>query len=601
MAQPPTIAYGVGLRRTRNTVDLKLANEDGEIGGVKVPARGPGQGLDLDTQGFLTAPPATHEHLGGILEPPKDGKAYARSTDTTTGIADWTEVAGSKTAGNTVAEIGVVYVPARSLSTGLDIDKDGCLRAPPATHEHLGGIIEPTKDGKLYVRSTDATTGIGNWIETKAVKPAGNTPDKIGVVFVPDDRGLDLDAANGSLTLLPASDNRLGGLFDVPALPNDRTYVRKYAEWVEAPASKTAGNTVAEIGVVYVPARSLTTGLDIDADGCLRAPPATHEHLGGIIEPPKDGKSYARSTDITTGIADWMEVEAAPVRIAGTTPAEAGKVYVVPGGSIAINPEGGLSVVPTTDSQFGTIVDAPFAIDKPHARKQGKWVEIDEAAKVRIAGTTPTTAGIVYVVPGLGIGINAEGGINAHPATDTQMGIMQDAPFAIDKPHARKQGKWVEIADSKPLYFEASVPWNLTGTEAAGDPGVIINIPASALPTTAVNYTVQSFGVGTIYMHNKGMGAQPITGNGCSFYVGIETAPGTFVEIASMGFSVNSFPDATERLWRGSAQVNAASQIFRYDPAVPGGINLRARFNSGTAVGNPLSIFLGLQGMILPE
>jgi hypothetical protein len=114
---------------------------------------------------------------------------------------------------------------------------------------------------------------------------------------------------------------------------------------------------------------------------------------------------------------------------------------------------------------------------------------------------------------------------------------------------------------------------------------------------------VQGFGVGTVYMHNKGLGPQPITGNGGSFMVGVEepAGSGTFIDISSLGFSVNSFPDAVDRLWRGTAQANAASRVFRYDPAGGGGINLLVRFNSGNPLGNPMSLFVGLQGMILPE
>jgi len=283
-------------------------NAPKDLGSVYVPARNKtSQGLNLDTSdGALYAPPATHEHLGTIVEPPEEGKQYARFRDPTTHNNEWQEIAGTFIAGNAPADVGVIYVPARNKhNQGLDLNPDGGLYAPPATHEHLGTIVEPLNDSKTYARTT--VNGNSSWVETKSAEIAGFTPDDIGVIWVVPASGIGL-RPDGGINLAPTTPDQIGGIVDAPygtGAATDPTYARQNATWVEIKGAEIAGNVPLDVGVVYVPARNKTSqGLDLNADGGLYAPPATHEHLGSILEPPPDDKQYARQqTALGTFIA----------------------------------------------------------------------------------------------------------------------------------------------------------------------------------------------------------------------------------------------------------------------------------------------------------
>lgn len=347
---------------------------------------------------------------------------------------------------------------------------------------------------------------------------------EIGGVFVPEQRGLDLDPATGSLTLLPASDNRLGGLFDVPAVSPDKSYVRKYAQWVEAdPAAameyrvgllehldpqgqslgivdlKVAG-TNGEIGGVFPFARNgINNGLDFDsATGAIWAPPATDQLLGTITEPPEAGKQYARERDAATGVNAWVEVEAGgigdvppdppivwgratgrwmelpgavtyetglvlqgtEVHVTPATDSDLGGVFVPDGQGLALQTSGQLTLVPTTDSQLGGIVDAPFN-SRPHVRQDATWVE---AEAIRPAGDSVDKIGVVYIPDDRGLDIGPDGRLTLFPASDNRLGGMFDVPAVPpDKSYVRKYAQWVEASASGVLVQDtppASAPAN---------------------------------------------------------------------------------------------------------------------------------------------
>jgi hypothetical protein len=297
---------------------LIAGNAPKDLGSVYVPARNKhNQGLNLDTgDGALYAPPATHEHLGTIVEPPEEDKQYARRRDPATHNNEWVEIAATDIAGNVPADVGVVFVPARNkTSQGLDLNPDGGLYAPPATHEHLGTIVEPLNDAKTYARKTEA--GNSSWVETKSAEPAGNVPADIGVVFVParnkTSQGLNL-AGDGGLYAPPATHEHLGTILE--PIPDAKGYVRTTqldgtSQWVPPAPSETliAGNAPADLGSVFVPARNKTSqGLDLNPDGGLYAPPATNEHLGTILDPPPDDKQYARKRSLV-GNSAWVEID----------------------------------------------------------------------------------------------------------------------------------------------------------------------------------------------------------------------------------------------------------------------------------------------------
>jgi hypothetical protein len=73
----PPLNYRVGIDLNGTDVDLLPANTNGEIGGVTVPPRSPTQGAML-LAGNLTVPLATKENAGAVVDPPADGRLYAR-------------------------------------------------------------------------------------------------------------------------------------------------------------------------------------------------------------------------------------------------------------------------------------------------------------------------------------------------------------------------------------------------------------------------------------------------------------------------------------------------------------------------------------------
>ena len=297
------VDYGTGLSfdtaATPPIVHLQPAGPAANLlGGVWVPPRTATQGLELYPGadplllGQVIAPVATDLLAGSIVEPPPDDKKYSR-TRTAAGVSSWVEGADVDIAGNAPPEVGVIYVTARNKTNqGLNLNADGGLYAPPATHEHLGSIVEPLNDGKTYARKTEA--GNSSWVETLPTKIAGNNAADVGVIFVPDDRGLNL-GADGSLTLRPAGEYPLlGGIFEPPILPADKTYVRKTGQWVEA--LQSAGVLVSDTPPVPTP-------------------PATNHPQGTMWWESDTGDLYVWYIDVDTG--QWVQVngESAPPTI----------------------------------------------------------------------------------------------------------------------------------------------------------------------------------------------------------------------------------------------------------------------------------------------
>jgi hypothetical protein len=106
---------GVGLSKDGQTVNLQPPGADHtdptRIGGVRSPPRSATQGLQLDGDGLLQAPPATNFDAGVLTEPLPDGIAHARQYNLTGQYWEWvpTETAGLQI--NTIIPDEVKYGP----------------------------------------------------------------------------------------------------------------------------------------------------------------------------------------------------------------------------------------------------------------------------------------------------------------------------------------------------------------------------------------------------------------------------------------------------------------------------------------------------------
>jgi len=183
-------------------------------------------------------------------------------------------------AGDSPATLGGVYVidRERNVTEGLELGIDGRLRAPLATDNLAGTILEPPDDGKGYVRRREA--GLSAWVP----------PSDTVYHFV---LGLSFDETTRDVNLTPAgwSPDLLGG--------------------------------------VYGEMRSATNGLDlsITGNGFITAPLATDLLAGTHTEPPPDGLAYSRQWDNVTDPANpawvWVPALTAGLQITGLIPDKA--------------------------------------------------------------------------------------------------------------------------------------------------------------------------------------------------------------------------------------------------------------------------------------
>jgi hypothetical protein len=470
-----------------------------------------GTGLTLDTAPtppIVNLQPATDFSIGGIMEPPQTptegAKSYVREYDPTLPEGwKWTEAEAAKIAGHTAAEVGVVFVPKER---GLDLDdQTGSLTLLPASDNRLGGIfdapiIDPNDPDKTYVRK------YAQWVENKAdpVEIAGKTADKTGIVYIPDDHGLQV-SPDGALAATIASDVTFGVIKDPPPLPDDVTYVRKFGQWVEAEATKIAGEIPEHVGVVYVPP---DRGLSLGTDGGLSLMPASEQEIGGIREP-----TFGQATWVRHGEGRWVPAPL-PTRIAGDEPDETGIVYVPHDRGLTVNEEGALALMPASEDVIGGLREVPSQpVDGKWVRKYAEWVPAEEGGMeeppqepvtiwgrsssgargwlpipeqvlesmeeppadpvaiwgrssagargwipidqsgVYIAGDNPDQKGIVYVPDAMGLALAQDGRLTIAPTTPSQVGGIVDAPFSdINAPvgYVRQNAEWVPAASVKP-------------------------------------------------------------------------------------------------------------------------------------------------------
>jgi hypothetical protein len=115
---------------------LQPALVGGPIGGVIALERSLNNGLEHDTRGVITAPRATHEHAGTIVEPEQPSIAHSRFRDPVTGINKW--------------------VPAAS----------GIITSATAPNDPLPDTLWfNTTNGITYVFYADNTSGEGCWVQ----------------------------------------------------------------------------------------------------------------------------------------------------------------------------------------------------------------------------------------------------------------------------------------------------------------------------------------------------------------------------------------------------------------------------------------------------
>jgi hypothetical protein len=316
-----------------------------------------------------------------------------------------------------------------------------------------------------------------------------------------------------------------------------------------------AGDTELEIGVVYVPGRTNMQALTLGAQGMLTCYLATPQLAGAILEPPSDDKGYVRQTS-----------------------SKGGSSWVPP----ALPPE----------MNWGIGLEQ---------RGTQNWVDLTAAniagqiGGVKSVGRGPTN----------GIDIAVDGTISAPLATAVAAGTIVEPP-EDGKPYSRQRdtagvSTWVPGAAA--ISFSASQPFNPVPTDpelAVGPPQHLVTIPAASLPTVACNWLID---IG--YMHNRGNGAQATTGNGGIWKVAIEdpVGSGNWVDLFSIGYRTDSYPDANDRLLRGTnliATSGDADRIWRWDPATMTQIQLGVRMADGTSPTTPWNIFIGIDARLVP-
>jgi hypothetical protein len=222
----PPLNYRVGIDLNGTDVDLLPANTNGEIGGVTVVARSTTQGLAITgagaltlpvatdallggvrvpahdlvngamlLNGVLTVPLATKEQAGSVVDPPADGRLYARRGSVIpNGAGEWFPAAlasifthlqqfnltGAETPNSVV---GTYTIPAASLPTVPFLWTIAGTGDGAAFIHNFAGPVNLTA-GSLQLQLLDGATweAVTAWSFATAVFPAGGPSVARGTV-----------------------------------------------------------------------------------------------------------------------------------------------------------------------------------------------------------------------------------------------------------------------------------------------------------------------------------------------------------------------------------------------------------------------------------
>ena len=377
--------------------EAQIATET-ELGLVRVPARNKhSQGLDIDLNGFLFAPPATHEHLGTITEPQATRQLHARVRDGVGPGADWEAFEPG------IGDVSdTVNVYGRTNSRWIQLQPGGTF--PPASMLYVQ-INGDTMQGPLYLHAEGA-------LALEAV-----TVSQLERVRI--EAGIGLAQIGQRIDLKPASDLEIGGITEAP--DDGVPYVRQFQGWEKLPDAAspltfdrglTEDNDRVSLdiatdrtlgGVVIAP----QPGLFIDQTGNLTLERATPEDLGGLVDAPRDdtgkrlfARQWGQWKEIegeggmeeppaepvgmwgrtSAGARGWALIDQTGALIAGNTPTETGVIYVPDDRGLNLSPDGAVTLRPAGQyPDLGGMFEAPLN-DGPYVRDNGQWAKLPEAA-----------------------------------------------------------------------------------------------------------------------------------------------------------------------------------------------------------------------------
>ena len=500
---------GVGLSKTGQTVDLQPPGADHtdptRIGGVRSPPRGPDQGLQLDGDGLLTAPLATFDDAGVLREPPVDGLSYARRYNSTLAPPSWvwepTVTPGLQITGlipnkvmidPTAPDLLVNAYGSEFTSTCVLLFDGVAVPTQFESETHLTTTVNPdvapgvARIQTVTVQDT-ATAEIGAGAEAfEFVEQAASVlslefiiPNEM--VFGPGEI-LVVEAHGAHFT--PTTEV----IWDVTPVPT--TYVSPTEMTFEVDpnlqviagpvpvtvqdagaaglgdatftfrTARVAGHAPEETGVVYVPARSQGQGLALGADGMLRAPLATDQHAGAILEPQEVDKRHVRVRDGVTGVSRWEEEAAGfeeppmlPVALWGRS-------------------NGG-------DRGWLPIPEPPPGMEEPPVSPVALWGRT--SAGVRGWAEVPTFDHLTGFVEKIGdtmqgfLTLHADPENPFHAATrnwvELELQLKVDEPPNDDVAYARKWKEWVKVEDAQGMEEPPAEPVALWSRSSAGARG----------------------------------------------------------------------------------------------------------------------------------
>ena len=463
-----------------------------EPGLVRVPARNKhSQGLDLDTNGFLYAPPATHEHLGTIVEPPVGRELWGRSYDDNDNprweafdpVEDVPENA-TETFGRTARgwvplamgrggvigdQLLYVRLDGDQMRGALLLAHEGAVAMEAVTVSQLDRVRDLIPDDAIGEPPADpvaiwgrSSAGARGWLEVPTFDHLEGFVAKIG------------DTMRGPLTLdgpptepLHAATKDYVDLSEPQEAPhNGKAHARQDGQWVEIDATTDYRLPVATrtvLGGVMI-----DDGLDVTLSGGLSLRRASPNELGGIFDPPYDDANPNQS--FTRRWGQWVEAE--------DTSGYVSKIGDTMTGPLVLSgaPTQPRHAVTMDWADLTFIKDAP-ADGKPYARNNEQWVEVEDTAGmqeppmspvaiwgrssggargwialdqtgVTVAGDTAAEVGVIYVQPDRGLNLGADGGISLRPAGQyPDLGGMFEAPLN-DGPYVRDNGQWAKLPEA---------------------------------------------------------------------------------------------------------------------------------------------------------